>query len=197
MSILCFRDGGTRRVKLKPVLLVIDSPLSWGQTFDESSVPVFEFGQVSSSWLPSWKSCTLFWVRSYLYTFLCLCIHSLLLNSISRTECWLPYHTMSPCGSRMLQRCRVNSLCLHLRFVLEPCKFVNCARCFCCEGLVRTSTLYAFMQWLGRSHVLLAIIANVPEVRPGLLDDLHSFYIFASCLVAMGDVVCLCGWCRN
>lgn len=32
-------------------------------------------------------------------------------------------------------------------------------------GLVRTSTLYAFMQWMGRSHVLFAIITNVPEMQ--------------------------------
>lgn len=32
------------------------------------------------------------------------------------------------------------------------------------EGLVRTGTVYAFMQWLGRSHVLFAIIAKIPEV---------------------------------
>jgi len=32
-------------------------------------------------------------------------------------------------------------------------------------GLVRTGTVYAFMQWLGRSHVLFAIIAKIPEVQ--------------------------------
>lgn len=32
-------------------------------------------------------------------------------------------------------------------------------------GLVRTGTLYAFMQWLGRSHILFAIIAKIPEVQ--------------------------------
>jgi hypothetical protein len=32
-------------------------------------------------------------------------------------------------------------------------------------GLVRSVTLYNFLQWLGRSHVLFAIIAQIPEVQ--------------------------------
>jgi hypothetical protein len=32
-------------------------------------------------------------------------------------------------------------------------------------GLVHSSTLYNFLQWLGRSHVLFAIIAQIPEVQ--------------------------------
>ncbi|XP_024391220.1 uncharacterized protein [Physcomitrium patens] len=32
-------------------------------------------------------------------------------------------------------------------------------------GLVPTGILFAFMQWLGRSHVLFAIVAKIPEVQ--------------------------------